>query len=118
MLKRLTAQAVTAIAWLLSVLIVGIGIWVFAFDRYNPTSKQYYDGFGRELRPSAFPGPYGMELSPGFFWEIVYTIVGITLFGICASLFAIGERLKQSGEREKRNNQTSTSNSPPTDGVA
>jgi hypothetical protein len=98
--KAIAAKAVNAVAWSLSIVIIGTGLWAFAFDRYVPSTERYYDGFGRELHPSVLSSP-GAELSPGMLWEIADTVIAIVLFGVCGSLFAFGSRLKRTSNDDK-----------------
>ena len=100
-------KVVMAIAWLFIAGIGGISLWAFGIDRYDPVAKRYFDGFGRELGPSVFPGPYGRELSPSLLWCVVDTVVAFILMLIIGSLFMLAERLKAS-ERDSINNDVST----------
>ncbi len=93
--KMLVAKMTTVLAWGLSITFVAVAIWAFAIDNYDPKSGRYFDGFGRELRPSSIPGPHGTELSPGLLWSVADTLIAILLFGLCSSLFVFARRLRR-----------------------
>lgn len=96
--RLLISRIVTALAWAISLTSIAVALWAFGFDRYDPESGRYYDGFRRELHPSSFPGPHGRELSPGALWSIVDTLVGLALFAACTSLFVLARRIRRAAK--------------------
>ena len=95
--KKITAFAgrfITVFAFILAISLALSAFWLFSIERFDPISNKWFDGLGRELHPG--PGAHGVEYYPGLLWQIVDTVVGILLFGICAGLFKLGRSLKKS----------------------
>ena len=95
--KRLIGNILQATACVFGTAVIAIALWAFLIDRYDPASHTYFDGFGRQLHENA--GIFGRDLSPGLIWEIVDTGIAIVGFGITASIFSFGTKLKRASER-------------------
>ncbi len=92
-MKLIVARIVAVVAWGLSGSVIALAFYVYLIDRYDPATRRWNDGFGRELHRDMWSA-FGTELTPGILWEITDTAVAIVLFGICAGLFALARRLR------------------------
>jgi len=79
---------------IIAIAAIGVAFWMFTFERYDPVTQRWFDGFGRELTLN-LPRPMGTEKSPGILWNVVDTVVGISIFSICAGLLALGHRMRR-----------------------
>lgn len=93
-LRKSMGIVIGIIAWAVSVALIALNAWLYFPERYNPATGKWFDGLGRELH-EGLPGMYGRDRTPGLYWEIVDTIIWLTLFAICWGLFALARRLKR-----------------------
>lgn len=91
------AKLISLSAWLLSLGLVAFGIWIYLPQRYDPKSAMWFDGLGRQLHPG-MTSVFGLQRTPGLHWELIDTAAAILLFSLCAWLFRLAKRLRQSDD--------------------
>jgi hypothetical protein len=79
----------------LSITIIGVALWIYIPETYDPQSGLSVDGLGRPLH-SGMTSIFGLEKTPGLIWELIDTAIAILLFSFCSYLFYLSERLRES----------------------
>ena len=93
MVKKLTGTILQTAAITLGISLVLAVIWG-TINHFNPTTGEYFDGFGRKLYFRSMGG-LGEYMLPGFIWEIIDTGIAILSIWLVFTLFSIGAKLKK-----------------------